>query len=91
MPTRNIVLPDALDSFVRDLIESGRYKSASEVMREGLRLMEDRMARRDAELEQIREGVLTGIEQANAGDFAEGGGQDVVRRVFARARETKTT
>jgi antitoxin ParD1/3/4 len=86
MPTRNVVLTDSQDTFVSDLIESGRYKSASEVMRDGLRLLEDRTELRGAELEFLREGLLAGITQADAKDFAEGTGEEAVKRAFARAR-----
>lgn len=38
--TMNISLPPAQEQFVRALVNSGRYASASEVMRDGLRLLE---------------------------------------------------
>ena len=44
MPTRNVVLSDHLAALVARLVESGRYQNASEVMREGLRLVERREA-----------------------------------------------
>jgi antitoxin ParD1/3/4 len=88
MPTRNIVLTDNQDRLVGSLVESGRYKSASEVMREGLRLLEDDVERRKAELEDIRSGVLDGIRRAEAGDFAEGSAEEAVKRAFSRARAT---
>ena len=44
MPTRNIVLTESQDSFVGELVDSGRYKSASEVIRDGLRMLEDGIA-----------------------------------------------
>ena len=40
MPTRNVSLPQALDQFVDASIKSGRYDNASEVVRAGLRLLE---------------------------------------------------
>ena len=86
MPTRNVVLTDNQDSFVGELVESGRYKSASEVMREGLRLLENDIERRKAELEDIRTGILESVRQAEAGDFAEGSAEEAVKRAFSRAR-----
>jgi len=38
----NVSLTDKLEDFVNDLVEKGRYRSASEVVREGLRLLEIR-------------------------------------------------
>ncbi|MCP5369036.1 MAG: type II toxin-antitoxin system ParD family antitoxin [Hyphomicrobiales bacterium] len=89
MPTRNIALTDQQDAFVADLLDSGRYKSASEVMRAGLRLLADEVERRKAELEDIRAGVLEGLAQADTGDFAEGDAAEAVARAFERARASR--
>ena len=40
MPTRNINLTDHLDDFIEGGVASGRYKNASEVVPDGLRLLE---------------------------------------------------
>ena len=40
----NVSLTDQLEDFVNRLVERGRYRSASEVVREGLRLLEIREA-----------------------------------------------
>lgn len=40
----NVSLTDKLEEFVNRLVEQGRYRSASEVVREGLRLLEIREA-----------------------------------------------
>jgi antitoxin ParD1/3/4 len=42
MPTRNVVLTDHQARMVEQLVASGRYQNASEVLREGLRLVEQR-------------------------------------------------
>jgi len=42
MPTRNVNLTDHFDRFIDDGVTSGRFSSASEVVREGLRLLEQR-------------------------------------------------
>ena len=42
MPTRNINLTDHFDRLIKGEVASGRYGNASEVVREGLRLMERR-------------------------------------------------
>lgn len=42
MPTRNIVLTDQQAQFVEQLVRSGRYQNASEVLREGLRMLHTR-------------------------------------------------
>ena len=42
------------EEMIEGLLESGRYSTASEVMREGLRLVEEREERRKAKLEALR-------------------------------------
>jgi antitoxin ParD1/3/4 len=90
MPTRNVVLTEQQSQLVDELVREGRYQNASEVLREGLRLLADQQARRAAELDDIRSGVLRGLGQANAGDFAAGTGEEAVRRAFDQAVEQRS-
>ena len=91
MPTRNVVLTDQQSQLVDEFVREGRYQNASEVLREGLRLLADRRARQDAELDDIRSGVLRGLDQSDAGDFAVGTGEEAVRRAFDQAIEQQST
>ena len=45
------------DAFIREMTESGRYSSASEVLRDGLRLLEDRERLRALKLLDLRRKV----------------------------------
>ena len=45
------------ETFVATLVDSGRYATASEVMRDGLRLLEEREELRKARLESLREDI----------------------------------
>jgi antitoxin ParD1/3/4 len=54
MPTRNVNLTGHFDQFVESLIATGRYKNASEVMRAGLRLLEQESKEDEAKLEVLR-------------------------------------
>ena len=69
MPTRNVVLTDHQASLVEQLVASGRYQNASEVLREGLRLVEQREAEDAYRLEALRSAVQVGIEDTAAGKF----------------------
>jgi len=44
VPTRNVVLTERQADLIETLVESGRYQNASEVLRDGLRLVEQREA-----------------------------------------------
>ena len=57
MPTRNVVLTDQQADLVEQLVKSGRYQNASEVLREGLRLVEKREAEDAFRLEALRSAV----------------------------------
>lgn len=69
MPTRNINLTDHLDSFVEEKVTSGRYQNASEVVREGLRLLEDREKEDQLKLESLRAAVQLGEEAVSKGRY----------------------
>ena len=49
MATRNIVLTERHQKTIERLVATGRYQNASEVLREGLRLLEQREAEDEAE------------------------------------------
>jgi len=69
VPTRNVVLTDHQTRFVNRMVGSGRYQNASEVLREGLRLMELREAEAAARLEALRYAASAGIADIDAGNF----------------------
>lgn len=60
--TRNVSLPPHQDAFVNELVEAGRYRTASEVVREGLRLLEEAEHRRLLE-EWIYQGLSEDDEE----------------------------
>jgi len=54
------------EGFIKNLVESGRYASASEVMRDSLRLMEERENARTAKLDALRASIREGLESGPA-------------------------
>jgi antitoxin ParD1/3/4 len=54
---------------VRDKVASGRYGSASEVVREALRLMLEQDQLRAIKLEQLRTDIRAGMESGSAGEL----------------------
>jgi antitoxin ParD1/3/4 len=76
VPTRNVVLTEHQEKLIESLVGSGRYQNASEVLREGLRLIEQRELEDAARLQALREAVSVGIsalERAEFKEFTNGG------------------
>ncbi|MDM7985317.1 MAG: type II toxin-antitoxin system ParD family antitoxin [Maricaulis sp.] len=82
MATRNVVLTDAQSALVDELVESGRFQNASEALRAGLRLLQEDEAERSA----LRDRLVLGVEEARQENFAEGSGEEAMKRAFAEAR-----
>src|SRR5258707_15518372 len=54
------------EEFIASLIASGRYSTASEIIRDGLRLIEEREQRREAKLEWLRAEIQKGLASGPA-------------------------
>ena len=67
--TMNINLTPQLEAMVRQKVASGLYSSASEVVREALRLMEEQDQLRAVKLEQLRQDIREGLESGPAGEL----------------------
>lgn len=64
----NVSLTSELAEFVKSRVEYGRYQSDSEVVRQGLRLLQEH----ELGLLQVREKIAFGTEQAEAGQLIDG-------------------
>ncbi len=69
MPTRNVVLTDRHEKLIAELVASGRYQNASEILRDGLRLVEERDRREAVKLQALREAAQAGMDSIERGDF----------------------
>ena len=67
----NISLGAQWEAFIASNVDSGRYLSASEVVREGLRLLQQQEQLRQARLEQLRAEVRKGVHELDRGDYIE--------------------
>jgi antitoxin ParD1/3/4 len=63
----NINLTPQLESLVRNKVATGLYNSASEVVREALRLMEAQDELRAVKLQQLRADIQVGLDSGSAG------------------------
>ena len=84
MASTSVTLGSHWEGFIRSEIESGRYKNNSEVVRAGLRELEERRER----LRALREHLVTGYEQAQQGEFVDDASPE---HIVARAKACAAT
>ncbi len=68
----NVSLTRDLEKFVHRKVSSGLYGSASEVVREGLRLLEEQDRLKRAYLDEVKTEIAGGLAQARAGELLSG-------------------
>jgi antitoxin ParD1/3/4 len=71
MPTRNVNLTEHFDRFIETGVTSGRFSNASEVVREGLRLLEQREREDKARLQWLRAAAKEGFDSIDRGEGIE--------------------
>ena len=82
----NISLTPELEQLVNDKVKTGMYQTASEVIREGLRLLRER----DQRVEALRRDVRAGFEAVERGEFTEDNKNNIKKladRVRVRGRK----
>lgn len=90
MPIQNVNLPEGLAEFIRRRIESGRYQDAGEVIRAGLRLLEQQEAEDAAKLERLKTIASDAFDRLDRGEsttIPPGGVEGFMDGVDRRARE----
>ncbi|WP_375415017.1 type II toxin-antitoxin system ParD family antitoxin [uncultured Bradyrhizobium sp.] len=70
------------EEFIASLIASGRYSTASEVIRDGLRMIEEREQDREAKLEWLRAEIQKGLDSGPAEEVG-----DMFARIKAEGRK----
>ncbi len=70
--TVNVSLSRELERFIAARVATGRYQSASEVVREGLRLLEERELARETALRELRRKIKVGLDQIRRGRVHDG-------------------
>ena len=82
----NVNLTPFLEEMVRQKVKSGLYTSASEVVREALRLMTEQDSLRKAKLDQLQKDIQDGMESGTASAWD---AEEIKRSVRKRGTVTK--
>jgi antitoxin ParD1/3/4 len=80
----NVSLTKELEELVADKVKTGRYLSASEVVREALRLLEERDRIKEMRLAELRKDIRKGLESGESVD-----GELVFERLREKSRARK--
>lgn len=88
----NISLTPELDTFVQDKVKSGLYHTASEVIREGLRLLKEKDALQELRMEELRKQVREGFAQIERGESLEfASPEEIVTHITQEGRKRMGT
>lgn len=85
----NVSLTPELERWVSERVDRGRYRSASEVIREGLRLLQEREEEHSVRLEALRRELQIGIDQLDRGEGLDG--EEAFERILAQLGEEPET
>lgn len=67
----NVSLTPELEKLVNEKVKSGLYNSASEVVREALRLLQEQDTLKEIRRKELRREIMLGVEQMRNGDYVE--------------------
>src|SRR5581483_6378523 len=81
----NVSLTPELEEFVVQKVQSGLYQTASEVVRDGLRLLRERDELHRQKLDELRKDIAVGIDEIDRGKVA----PLDARETLARARKKR--
>ena len=89
MPTCNVVLTQHHEEIIDELVKSGRYQNASEVLREGLRLIERRERLEAARVEALKVAAQQGFADLDQGRYTDVSDDDLDDFISALGREAE--
>ena len=85
----NVSLTPELENLVNEQVKSGLYNSASEVVREGLRLFKEQLILKEIRRDELRREIMLGVEQIRNGEFVEVKASDLDAFAEKLIREAK--
>lgn len=75
----NVSLTPELETMIHNKVQSGLYNSASEVVREALRLLEEQDRIKEMRLEDLRREIQKGLDEVKAGRYTEINSEEELR------------
>lgn len=86
----NVSLTPELENLVQEKVKSGNYNSASEVIREALRLLKEQDQLREIRREEVRREVMKGVEQIKKGEFTSyDSAEELAKSIINQAKSKK--
>lgn len=85
MPTMNVSLPRELAAFVEDEVASGDYSTASEVVRDALRLLRREREQYEQKMAVLRREIQIGMDDIEAGRISDRTVEDIAAETRAAA------
>jgi antitoxin ParD1/3/4 len=79
----NVSLPQALAEFVEKEVASGNYATASEVVRDGLRMLREERAVYEEKLAILKREIQVGLDDVRAGRFSDRTVMEILAEVQA--------
>ena len=76
----NVNLTSELETYVKNKVHTGLYNSASEVIRDALRLLEEQDRVKELKLQVLREEIKKGLVDLDAGNYSELSMDDIKRQ-----------
>lgn len=84
----NVSLTPELEKLVSQKVKSGRYTTASEVVREALRLLDDYDRLREIRREELRREIQKGVDDIKEGRYTTyNSGEEIAEAVIVRAKK----
>ncbi|MGB5037772.1 MAG: type II toxin-antitoxin system ParD family antitoxin [Blastocatellia bacterium] len=85
----NVSLTQDLEQYINTKVATGMYRSASEVVREGLRLLKERDEMHQFRLGEMRRQIAEGLDQLDRGERIPA--ERVIEELRERSRNRRTT
>ena len=86
--TLTVELTPDLEELVAKKVKGGAYHSASEVVREALRLLKEQDALQELRLQELQKEVRHGFEQVERGEYAEyTSAEELTQKIIAEGRK----